>query len=276
MIHFQNILKTIINYLIFFLNQRDDEAFHIGLINLIENEFIDTIKENNLIPDNTSYEEKSIKLFKDMNHKLHNDSLTAEEAIEFCLKVELSETNNLFLYIVKYLSSENRGKKIASNIIIHHDEIKKFITDNSYKSLETYLGKIPQLYKKRVLVVEDNIMNRESLVEILKEDYEVDSAINGVDGLNQIKTYHDVIISDMNMPLMDGKEFYLKSINNEPKLINRFIFYTGNPLEYIEFFKENHLKYLEKPSGIFNMQNEIENIIKSEYIKTRQKLISEG
>jgi len=61
---------------------------------------------------------------------------------------------------------------------------------------------------KRILVVDDSITVREVERKLLTAcGYEVDVAVDGVDGLNSIRSAHyDVLISDVDMPRMDGIE----------------------------------------------------------------------
>ena len=59
---------------------------------------------------------------------------------------------------------------------------------------------------ERILVIEDNQLLRENISEILKiEGYEVDSAENGQLGVEKaLEVCPDLIVSDVNMPVMDG------------------------------------------------------------------------
>lgn len=60
--------------------------------------------------------------------------------------------------------------------------------------------------KKTILVVEDNLLNQQLTVNILvKEGYRVDMAENGKIGLDLYKQNHyDIILMDIQMPVMDG------------------------------------------------------------------------
>lgn len=63
--------------------------------------------------------------------------------------------------------------------------------------------------EKKILVVEDNQLNREIVVEILRKLHaEVDCAINGEDCLEKYEAssenYYDVILMDVRMPVMNG------------------------------------------------------------------------
>ena len=64
---------------------------------------------------------------------------------------------------------------------------------------------------KRVLLVEDNELNREIAEEILEEaGFEVDTAPDGTDAVAMMQrveeNYYDVILMDVQMPIMDGYE----------------------------------------------------------------------
>ena len=60
--------------------------------------------------------------------------------------------------------------------------------------------------RKRVLVVDDSITVRELERQLLESrGYIVDTAVDGVDGWNAIRTAHyDLVVSDVDMPRMDG------------------------------------------------------------------------
>jgi len=61
---------------------------------------------------------------------------------------------------------------------------------------------------KRILIVDDSLTVRELERKILdSRGYEVEVAVNGMDGWNAVRTGHfDLIISDVDMPRMDGIE----------------------------------------------------------------------
>ena len=64
---------------------------------------------------------------------------------------------------------------------------------------------------KRVLVVEDNEINREITVDMLEcSGLVVDSACDGADALGMVQAkgmdYYDYILMDIQMPVMDGLE----------------------------------------------------------------------
>ena len=74
--------------------------------------------------------------------------------------------------------------------------------------------------KKQILVVEDNLLNRGILTEILKDHYTMFQAENGKEALEILKqNKHSIslILLDVMMPVMDGYTF-LDRIKEDPEL----------------------------------------------------------
>lgn len=64
--------------------------------------------------------------------------------------------------------------------------------------------------KRKILIIEDERLNRELLCEILKEKYEIFTAENGEVGLEIFEQNYkelSVVLLDMQMPICDGTEF---------------------------------------------------------------------
>lgn len=81
----------------------------------------------------------------------------------------------------------------------------------------------------RVLVVDDQEHMRELLVETLSADgHTVDPAEDGVAALRLIdqQTY-DLVVSDLQMPQVDGPKLYEEVRKRRPDSAPRFVFITG-------------------------------------------------
>src|SRR3970282_241109 len=76
--------------------------------------------------------------------------------------------------------------------------------------------------KKKILLVEDDQFARELYEEVLKDaGFEVNSAVDGLDGLAKIKIGgYDLILLDVMMPKMDGLDVLRSLMNNPPKVKN--------------------------------------------------------
>jgi len=105
--------------------------------------------------------------------------------------------------------------------------------------------------KKRVLVVEDEEHMRALLKYNLgKENYDIDTAKDGLEGLEEVKKQKpDLIISDIMMPKMDGYEF-CKTLRDDPKTKTiPFIFLTakGQLPDKVEGLRTGADDYITKP-----------------------------
>ena len=59
-----------------------------------------------------------------------------------------------------------------------------------------------------ILAVEDDRYVRDLYVTLLRaEGYRVETAVDGEDGLFQLRSAPDLILLDLEMPVMDGREF---------------------------------------------------------------------
>jgi len=77
------------------------------------------------------------------------------------------------------------------------------------------------MVKKRILVVDDDPINRKLIVKILsKKDFESIEAGNGVEAFSVLTNNDiDIILLDVVMPVMNGIEF-LKEIKTKPEYTN--------------------------------------------------------
>lgn len=104
--------------------------------------------------------------------------------------------------------------------------------ESTEQTIEPYQNKSINLNKSKVLIVEDELEIREVLKETLHlMGLDIICANNGEEALkkiNECKPGFDIIISDMLMPVMDGKAL-LKEIRTSKSLIKqpKFIFITG-------------------------------------------------
>jgi two-component system sensor histidine kinase and response regulator WspE len=76
--------------------------------------------------------------------------------------------------------------------------------------------------RKRVLVVDDSLTVRELERKLIESrGYEVEVAVDGMDGWNAIRTGdHDLVITDVDMPRLDGIEL-VSLIRRDPHLQNK-------------------------------------------------------
>ena len=60
---------------------------------------------------------------------------------------------------------------------------------------------------KKILIVEDVELNTELLVQLLEDDYELLTAVDGQEGVDMAEKHGpELILMDMSLPVMDGYE----------------------------------------------------------------------
>ena len=121
--------------------------------------------------------------------------------------------------------------------------------------------------KRQILVVDDTLINREILAEILKEKYTVLQAENGKEALDTLKKNKEeisLILLDINMPVMDGYTF-LNIIKEDAELaLIPVIVMTQSDSEDDEVSALEHgaTDFVPKPYRPRVILNRVESLIK--------------
>jgi len=119
--------------------------------------------------------------------------------------------------------------------------------------------------QKKILAVDDDSVLRRMYSDILTESgYSVETASNGLDAFNKlISCAFDLVVTDINMPLLDGIGLYLAAIRRHPYLRNRFLFITGNPeaeAEAISVISEFKSACISKPFKLDDLMGHVSSI----------------
>ena len=104
--------------------------------------------------------------------------------------------------------------------------------------------------KRYILIAEDEYINQEILKEILKNEYEILVANNGLEALEILKTSTkpiSLILLDINMPLMDGFSV-IKEIKKDKENMNiPIIVITGDKESELEALTLGAVDFITKP-----------------------------
>lgn len=116
---------------------------------------------------------------------------------------------------------------------------------------------------KRILLVDDEENARIALSRLLsKEGYTVDTVANGFEALNHLREHNvNLIVSDINMPEMDGITF-LREVNRSfpgSKVI--MITAYGGVESYIEAMNLGAFEYINKPVKIEELKSIMSKIL---------------
>lgn len=221
--------------------------------------------------------DKKIKgLFQELTEKMDSRTLTKEELFDSIITAEFSEWNDLFLYVVNTLKNIiPEFNYIASRIQIHKRSIELYF-ENRPESSNKIISykKLKPVWEERILVIDDEDAITGFLEALLENEGKIYKASNGIEALELVKKYYyKLIISDIDMPEMDGISFYNEAAKIYPDINERIVFFTGGISEKREtFFTENKLSFMLKPSGISTIREKVlPMLIKKDYIKPEDK-----
>jgi CheY-like chemotaxis protein len=109
----------------------------------------------------------------------------------------------------------------------------------------------PLVTGKAILVIDDEVGTAKALVRLFHRDgHSVDTAANGHLALAQLqKRPYDLILCDLRMPKLDGPGLYRSLAQDQPQLLCRFVFVTGDTLSPAAkaFLEDSQAPYLVKP-----------------------------
>ncbi|MBI2071417.1 MAG: response regulator [Elusimicrobia bacterium] len=119
---------------------------------------------------------------------------------------------------------------------------------------------------KKILVVDDERNLAQMTARLLKKMGHVGEAVyGGAPALKKIKRKkYDFLLVDLEMPGMNGRDFYRALKADHPAFCERLIFMTGDVLSAgsFEFFETNKLPYITKPFGSRELAEMIERRLK--------------
>lgn len=132
----------------------------------------------------------------------------------------------------------------------------EFVKNDLFKNIKDInIEKIENSIDNKILLVEDNELNRRLFIAIIKQlGFTCDIAINGIDAVEKVKLKdYKIIFMDCNMPIMDGYEATceIRKLENEIKHTH-IVAMTANALEgesdKCKFYGMD--EYISKPINI--------------------------
>jgi CheY-like chemotaxis protein len=185
---------------------------------------------------------------------LKKDELTKATMIDVVAEAEFSEWNELFLYVIDCLNAvENEFQKAVSEVDEHRAHIQEYFSSlPGGVSFIQRVRKLSQADSKRILIVEDNHSVARMLEALAMDEVQVVIARDGEEGLAHIQEGHfDLIVSDVEMPKMNGVDMYKQAIEVDPSIASRFLFFTGTEdPEHLNFVRSMNTLMLPKPSPV--------------------------
>ena len=130
-------------------------------------------------------------------------------------------------------------------------------------------------YNIRILVVDDELIVRESMGNWLKEEgYLVETSENGMDALEKIKLKNiDLAVVDIKMPGMDGIELLQKSKEIDPDLPVLVMTAYASVDTAVQAMKEGAFDYIVKPFNPENVSQVIDRALKFKKLEKENLLL---
>ncbi len=118
---------------------------------------------------------------------------------------------------------------------------------------------------QRILIVDDEVYLATVMREALEmEGYGVEVASDGREALRRLgETTFDLIITDVKMPNMSGRDLHGEILRRAPELAGRVLFSTGdvvNPSTR-KFFEDTHSQYITKPFKLADLRRVVRSLL---------------
>jgi CheY-like chemotaxis protein len=191
-------------------------------------------------------------------------ALTERDALTAIMAAEFSEWNGVFLYAVgQFRQSGSSLQHIAALLQQHLRHITDYIATRpvEVRPPETTPA-LPQVWSQRLLVVDDEEPLRMLMQDFLGEFGTVTVAANGAEAVALTRgQFYDVIITDLDMPVMDGQAFY-EAVAADAAVRQRFIFVTGQPRPAVKEICDRHrLPLLVKPFRLDALRQAVVSVL---------------
>ena len=116
---------------------------------------------------------------------------------------------------------------------------------------------------KKALVIDSNDYVSRFFEIVLGETHSVCRADNGIDGLKQIReNSFDLIVSEYEMPFMNGMEMFSLAEKIDPALKDRILFISSTDDDkFLTFVKERDIAYIQKPASVTVIKDMVKKVI---------------
>lgn len=147
----------------------------------------------------------------------------------------------------------------------NNNNIEEMNTTNYESELRFFdCHRIKAKSNKNVLLVEDERAIRDLISPVLKRaGYKVIEVSNGkqaLDVFDKFKSKFDLIISDMNLPGMNGDKLASIILKNKPEI--KILFISGISLKIMKnIFDHKKIEYLEKPFSLDQLLKKVEFLL---------------
>jgi len=213
-------------------------------------------------PEARRQADKYLTLYR---NKVAADGFSASMLVDLMVAIEFSEWNDAFLLVCNVLKDSHPGfAAIGPKLQQHKRSVERFIESRTeYRNYLDRVQRLKNVWHEKILVVDDDASILDTVSAILADEGKIDKAVNGAEALARLtENYYATIITDVDMPVMDGIELYRTAVELYPNIRRRFLFFTGSVDEDRQtYFDTEGVSYIQKPSGIKTLRKAVAKIL---------------
>lgn len=256
---------------------RKDTEFHEFLTTLANDEYshsqmmkrasdiYDKVPFNNNIHIDTVIRERISKPFEEISEKINNGNLSKEEFLKFIVDSEFSEWNEIFVYSLTTAKSLSPSFNPDIALIDHHRRyIERIIDKTTGSTREAFkLSRIPHVWQENILIIDPSQIIINLLKSIFSGMGNIDSASNCEEAMEKIESkYYGAIIADIVIAPTGGVDLCKGMIKKFPGIQERLYIYSSSTDDnYLNFFKENKIRYGIRPKPVSELKDNISAIL---------------
>ena len=248
----------------FFLHLAADEDLHLQLLQDARDHLVLLTNADPPVTVDEEIRDRIEGAFARNKALVSSSEYRFEDVLDCLAITEFSEWNDIFVFAVNTLKEDRRFNSVAAEMTHHVREIESFLDSSAEGRKYLHIVKsLPPVWHEQILVIDDDPAIAEFLKSLLSHTGQVDLAGNGSEGLKMVKERHyDAVICDVQMPVMDGMEFFRQASSFDPKISERILFFTGAPSpELVEFLRDRDLRVLIKPAPIREIVRKVAEIM---------------
>lgn len=193
---------------------------------------------------------------------LEKKTITKDSLLQYLVDAEFSEWNDVFVFMARqYAHTAISHQFDVAMMQKHISRISQYLEKAKNTALLQKIAAIQKVWEYRVMVVDDEEGIRDLFAMMFGRKFRTVCASNGRDAFDLMEQWHsDVIITDIDMPYMNGIELYEKLYERDNSVGKRMIFMTGNE-RHVIYFKEHGLRYFLKPFKIDELRTLVDSIL---------------
>ncbi|UCE18377.1 MAG: response regulator [Gemmatimonadota bacterium] len=146
----------------------------------------------------------------------------------------------------------------GATFVIEFPVVEESVTESRVADIQ----EVPSSFGANILVVDDEQVVLDLMFDILTGlGYRVDTAVSGHIALKLMnKTDYDLILTDVKMPGIDGRQLYNRIVASYPEQAKRILFITGYAIspDLRDFFDKTGIPHIEKPFDIDTLKRTIQ------------------